>query len=910
MQPFSNGVSKWKSETVLNLRQPEPSSHNLNLISPTQKKTPLPQASPEPHLTFPRSFKVPPPTPVRTSSIPSAEKESSPKDEQFPKMVPHNRPSLPPNFGTQPEVTVHSEGNAKDKPTLETLFAKPSLLVTEPESSKLTVDVNGSPTSQQNCVVQKEQSPQQEMVKDSSQKLAISPAQETELPSPDSASLADGDWKERSNLDKLKNELSVLLSSSYRKDDRQLDKPAIPKIKASVTDSSQLNTNELQQSKSVVTGLQSPARTEGELKEKTSTNVPSVGKAFTSDVSSTPDNKSTTNQANCIIKLKNELEALLSPSKDGGPPLALVNLRHNPETKKQVTLQFGGNQINGGEFRLSKSTECQNTSVSDVTEKEPKIPSVPFGNPTPDNSCKPPAPPPKPKDALLLPASPRAASPLQTPSMDFSHLQYQTHRSRFNSTESLPAASSSQTAGDGPASTNNNENQRDSTEHMTSDTHTLSRNAQQTNSDVLFHPVTGEKVERGSPMALLLAAQQRAQKSKSSGSTSRRNSYLSEKPHFKLSERLPNSDHSETGSSTIYYNDSKPNSVMVIPKSPQREFFGGSERKQHNGANTSDSKVWGLPELEQRAQNSQLVSSGSEQCRNVQKLRSNDSRSLSTSNRDGSSILVRGLLDSSHLKQQDHHSMPDTSLNSLSIPQSHTSSNTNELEEEFHYEIIPPPPEFSNEASGVPGGSSNGQRNNEGLNISNNQAADKQLKFNYSSYNYGNGYSLTSKPTLESSRMPSGYSHHYTGGTYSANYLSRCANSRPLIKKRLYMTESDGSYVRPAMSSRSMSTPSCYGHNTTTYNSSQSMEGIRRVNSAHRNVPSNVQGRRVSLELPGKMLIYNNVANEAKFKGQNGEYAAASVSGRYVPLAIHTRVMGYTMKSKCRPVSDIFVGKC
>uniref|UniRef100_A0A8D2KYS6 Chromosome 6 open reading frame 132 n=1 Tax=Varanus komodoensis TaxID=61221 RepID=A0A8D2KYS6_VARKO len=801
--PFSNGVSKWKSETVLNLRQPDSTPHNLNHVSPTtptQKVSQVPQHNPDPHLTFPRSLKIPPPTPVRTSSISSGEKESKPKDEQLPKMIPHSRPPLPANFTVRSAAMVDSEGDDRSKATLE----KPSIFITESESTKLTSGTNTG---------------------------------KTELPSPDCASSNDdgdaddddhddGDdgsdndnWKERANLDKLKHELSALLSSSCRKEDRQLDRTVLPKTKTNIMDSNQATTDESKQTKSVLRSPQPTAGTKNEKKEKIPSNTPSPNKDPTNDVVSIPNNKVSPIQANCVLKFKDELEALLSPSKDGGPPLALANLRHNPEPKKQITLQFGGSHINGGESKLQKPTGNQNNPTLEVTERAPKTPSVSSDHLPCDKAYKPPPSPLKPKNELLVPSAPSPASsgpasPARTasPSMDFSLLQYKTHRTRFGSVDSLASAASSQTAEDGPVSTNNNENRRDSAEHVSSVTSPLSEKG---NSDILIHPVTGEKVEKGSPMALLLAAQQRAQRGRVSAQASRQNSCLSEKPLLKLSEKLHNNSQSETGLSAIYFSDSKPNSVTVIPKSPQKESVAG--RKPHNG----------------------------------------ESQNLASSNRHGPSILVQGLLESSRLKQQGSHSVPKTPLHSQTAPENHTVPNNDELEGDFDYEIIPPPPEFSNGAKGLPDGSSN------------------------------NSYSLALNSSLENNTRPDGYSHHYSGGSYSPSYLSCYSSSRPLIKKRLYVTETEGSYGRAAMSSRSMSTPSSYGPNTMAFNT-QAMEGMRRVNSAHRNVPNSAQGRRVSLELPGKMVTYNNSASDAKYKGQNGEYSmSTAAAARYVPVALN-----------------------
>uniref|UniRef100_A0ACB8F5M9 Uncharacterized protein n=2 Tax=Sphaerodactylus townsendi TaxID=933632 RepID=A0ACB8F5M9_9SAUR len=898
--PLSNGVYKWKSECVLNLREPYDGSHNPDLTVPPSPT----QTSPDPHQTFPRSLKVPPPTPVRSSSIPSGDKEPSPRDEQAPKIVPHSRPALPPNCTIRTAATVHLEGEAGQKTPLEKQMMEKPVFITEPGTPKPTPKYNGFSASPLKHEVQKELVSQQAILKDCSQKPVTPHAEEPELPSPDWAPSDDEEWKERSNLDKLKHELSALLSSSYRKEDRQLEKAVVPKSKASITDSGQVSLEELKQAKPSITSPQSPAGPDSERKEKISGNAPSAGRVLTDNINSNPDNKSTSMQVNCVLKFKNELEALLSPTKDGGPPLALANLKHNPEPKKQITLQFGGS-----ESKTPKPTINQNTPISEVTEKEPEISSASTNNSPAENICKPPASPLKLKPELLVPAaslsaSSGTASPVRPFSMDLSHLQYKTHRTRFASTDSLSSVTSSQTAEDGAINTNNNENQRDSINHRYSETPAVIRNSEQLNSNVLIHPVTGEEVERGSPMALLLAAQQRAQRGRRSASASRQNSSSSERPQFKLSEKLLNSSQSETMSSTIYYNDSKPNTVRVVPKGSQRESLAASESRQSNGVSPSDNKVWGFSDLGQKEHKLQLFSSTSEQSRDLHTFRESESQNLPPSNECHGSVLVPERLESSHIKQQGSSSMSDTPLCSLTQSQIHTSNN--EVEGGFSYEIIPPPPEFSNDDCGVTEVSSKGERMPKDFHTSvDDQASDEQVHFNNSSYTYGNSYSRKSKPALENSGRPSGYSHHYLGGSYPASYLSSYSDSRPLIKKRLYVSEPDGSYDRQAISTRIVNTPSSYSHNTMTY-SSQFMDGMRR-NSTHRN--SNAQGRRMSLEVPGKMVTYNNAASDAKYKGQNGEYSTSTGRPSHENLHYGGTANTFTVRPGTRqPISYAYQG--
>ncbi|XP_015676830.1 uncharacterized protein C6orf132 homolog [Protobothrops mucrosquamatus] len=806
-QLFSNGVSKWKSETVLNIHNPSLNSP----ATPIHKELPqLPQSIPDPHLTFPKSLKVPPPTPMRTSSIFSGDKDSSPK-KHFPRMTPDSHSPLLPTV--QSATIVHSEAEARAKTNTE----KHSALVTESKTSDSKI-----------CPLKKQQN------------LSWSTEERTEFSSPGYSSSDDDIWNERCNLDKLKNELSTLLFSTCRKEDRPTEKITFSKSKGTDIDINNVTTDEFKLVKHDVKKTRLSQRAENEKKEKKCANN-SPTKSFTKDTFSTAD-KFPTTQGNCAMKLKEELEALLSPVKEGGPPFAIANLRHNPETRKQVTLQFSGNKVNNGELKFP-------TAKLEGTEKEPTMPSASV------HTCRPPVSSLKSKSEHLAPATSSSSNsettlPTQTasPSKDLS-LQYKTHRSKSDSVDSLVSATSSQATYDGLSSSSINENQRDFTGNMPSTTAKLSRNAEQLSSDVLFHPVTGEKVEKGSPMALLLAAQLRANRGKCSASASQNNSSLLEKPQLKSN----NSSQSENGLSTIYYSNSKPNTIKVVPKSPHKDLLAESESKQCNGSSASNNNIRSLSGQSENMP--QIFSDATEQCRSTLKFReTNESQSLS-SNKCDSPILLQNS-NSSHLKQQDPLSRSEIPFHFFPPPQNHTVKN--DEVEGFNYEIIPPPPEFSNDTSEIPKLSSD------------TQISDMQLNFNNSSYNYGNSYSLTSAV-----QRPSDYSHHYPGDSYTSNYLSSCSNSRPLIKKRLYLSETDDLYSRTAMPARNMSIPNSYGYN------SSAVEGIHRANYSHRNNPNSTQGRRVSLEIPGKIITYNTSVNDVQYKSQNGDYSTNAIaSGR------------------------------
>ncbi|XP_011842287.1 PREDICTED: uncharacterized protein C6orf132 homolog [Mandrillus leucophaeus] len=173
--------------------------------------------------------------------------------------------------------------------------------------------------------------------------------------------------------------------------------------------------------------------------------------------------------------------------------------------------------------------------------------------------------------------------------------------------------------------------------------------------ELLRHPVTGEVVERGSPMALLLAARQRAQKGRPGGAALGRSS-------------LPGSlrDHShqaEVSSDSIFHSQGRPNSFTVVPKLPKEaedspltteipNKWGTRPGRDAEGTEPSRRHNWTKPEPQAPV----------------------------AWERAATSNLPQG------------HPLPK----SFSSPPS-PSYKREEEEEEFNFEVIPPPPEFSND---------------------------------------------------------------------------------------------------------------------------------------------------------------------------------------------------------------------
>ncbi|XP_038236287.1 uncharacterized protein C6orf132 homolog [Dermochelys coriacea] len=921
--PTSNGVSKWKSETVLNMRQTDAredaSASSLTVPTPpaSRRKEESPTKSiPEPHLTFPRSLKVPPAAPVRTSSISMEEKDSCEEDGPISRQ-PRTRPPLPPSFTIRPAAKVHLAGEAEQKSTLDRqIVTKPVRQITEPASPRPGSDCGKGTNfnSHQSSLSEAANVPLEKAEKDLGPKSELPAAEEEpDEPSPDYTS-SDDDWKEPSNLNRLKQELSVLLSSSSKREERQLDKSITARPTNSITDhasNDRFSSVGSKQAKPTLKDPQLPAGGESERKEKIPTNSLTT-KENSSSVFSAPGNKPTSTQANSVMKFRNELEALLSPTKEGKPPTGVTNHRHSPCTNR-VTLNSGSSQTNSGDSRLSKpvANQLPPTAASVEVEKMQEDPKTPIAltsnktleklNPVPgyllsDHIRKSPDPPQKPKDQLFVLASSslssrEATSPTQTsgPHTDFSLVQYKTHRAKTSSTDSVSSLTPFQTVEEGPVSTNKHDAERGTNlcsaekPGVPSQPSSSSMNADQEDDDALIHPVTGEKVEKGSPMALLLAAKQRAQRGRQSAS--RQNSYLSKKHPLKPSEKSSSGSSSQSGSglTNFYFSESKPYSFVVVPKSPQKASPALLKGKQHDGMVTPEGKALGFSEPGQRAYKPLSFSSTSEQSQSMQKTSAGEFQSLSKPERFGASSLVQGLLESSHLRLQDLPPKPDLPLYALSSPPSSLPKEEEENGEKFDYEIIPPPPEFSNDSNRVEDASSNVAESCRDPSFPDySQPWERQQNIRRPSYSYGNSYALPSKMAPDSSTRTSGFSQHYPGGSYSTGPPVCHPDSRPLIKKRLYVSEPDRSYTRTSTSSRNVSTPVTYGHNIVGYGS-QAAEGMCWVSSTHRSTPSSTQGRRMSLDPPGKTMSYSNTMNNAKYKGQNGDYSGASAAATSRP---------------------------
>lgn len=303
--------------------------------------------------------------------------------------------------------------------------------------------------------------------------------------------------------------------------------------------------------------------------------------------------------------------------------------------------------------------------------------------------------------------------------------------------------------------------------------------------EFLRHPVTGEVVERGSPMALLLAVRQRAQKGRPRGAALDRSS---------LPGSLRGHSQPEAGSDNTLYREGLPNSFTVVPKVP-------SQWKPQPGRDLEDTE----PSRRHRWTKA-------------------EPQGPAAWEKSAPSNVPQG------------HMLPK----SFSSP---PSPHKKEEEEEFNFEVIPPPPEFSNDPQPpVPALQYLGPR-----------ASPPRHNFSDSgpSSDAGSARTFSRFPTDAGSAGGTGGLDRFSGG------------SRSLIKKRLYVGEPHRSPGPPrGGTGRSLSTPNCFGPPPGGPFAAPGCPEMRRVNSAGRAPPGGLHALKMSLEGAAR--------GEAKYKAPGG----------------------------------------
>ncbi|XP_008567152.1 PREDICTED: uncharacterized protein C6orf132 homolog [Galeopterus variegatus] len=733
-------VTKWKSEVALNGRQPE-TPRTSPPRSPAEPKRNSLGPNPEPHLTFPRSFKVPPPTPVRTSSIPVQEVQGALPVEEGATKKASSRLPLPPSFHIRPASQVYpdrapepdcpgelravapasprlSQSQSQTNEQTETPPPAPPLPPIAPPLPPPAPPL--PPPAPPLPSAEKAAPPAAGFMKSTkSSSPALKP--KPKPPSPeDTASSAPVDWRDPSQMEKLRNELAAYLCGS-RREDRFLSHKPGPSVafqgKEGKKDPSlpekepPLNLPEKEIPPDVPE--KRPCSSLPEKEASASLTLPPVD--YIHQDSPTPS----------VWQIRNELEARLSSSTEKDVRPSIGSLPPKPRLEGERIFENGADN---GKFSkpiaknppLLSTTPLSTTPVQSKTipgsAAPPKAtlgPAMPGLTPPPKATPGPPMPgsatplkampgpgaPPKaipgpairstttalpitssqlmmgndlvpagqweklecqavavptqpeaegpPSEATRLPTRGALSSPALPPKMSRGREEvrflYKPHRSQNSPSREvavvIPTLARGEAAGLGePVEVKEPQG-------LPAKPPASAQSAD----ELLRHPVTGEVVERGSPMALLLAARQRAQKGRFGGAAQGRSS-------------LPGSlrGHSsqpEAGYDSFFYSQGRPNSFTVVPKLPKEA--------EKDSWLTSSAQPWRDPE-------------------STEPRRHNCSKAGPQGpvawERPAPSNLPQGRL------------LPKSS----SSPPS-PSYKREEEAEEFSFEVIPPPPEFSND---------------------------------------------------------------------------------------------------------------------------------------------------------------------------------------------------------------------
>uniref|UniRef100_G1QY05 Uncharacterized protein n=1 Tax=Nomascus leucogenys TaxID=61853 RepID=G1QY05_NOMLE len=703
------GVTKWKSDVALNGRQAE-ATRASPPRSPAEPKGSALGPNPEPHLTFPRSFKVPPPTPVRTSSIPVQEAQEAPRKEEGATKKAPSRLPLPPSFHIRPASQVYPDRAPEPDCPGELKAAAPASSRLGQSQSQADERAGTPPPAPPLPPPAPPLPPPAPPLPPAApplpcaQKAAHPPAGFTKTlkssspalkpkpnpPSPeDRASSAPVDWRDPSQMEKLRNELAAYLCGSRREDRFLSHRPGPTLAPQSKEGKKGPHLPEKETPLSLPAKDPPPGVPEKSLGGSSLTETEAAPSLTLPPVDYIPQDSSTPS----VRQIRNELEARLSSSAEKEAKPSIGSLPPKP-------------RLEGG--RIFENRADNDKLSKPVATLGPATPLKATSGPaTPPKATSGPATPPK---ATSGPAIPSTATTLPTTTSQLMAEKDSGSAGQPEKPASQEVSTPSQARGEGSPS----EATRLPTQGARSSPalppktspgggevpclykphchqSSLSREvavvmptlakggaagpgepvevkeppglpakppaSAQPTDELLRHPVTGEVVERGSPMALLLAARQRAQKGRPGGAALGRSS-------------LPGSlrDHShqaEASSDSIFHSQGTPNSFTVVPKLPK-------EAEKDSPLTTEIPNKWG-PRPGRDAE-------GTEPSRRHNWTKPEPQAPVAWE-RAAPSKLLQG------------HPLPK----SFSSPPSPSNKREEEEEEEFNFEVIPPPPEFSND---------------------------------------------------------------------------------------------------------------------------------------------------------------------------------------------------------------------
>ncbi|KAF5929718.1 hypothetical protein HPG69_002441 [Diceros bicornis minor] len=877
------GVTKWKSEVALSGRQPEP-PRTSPPRSPTEPDGCPLGPKPDSHLTFPRAFKVPPPTPVRTSSIPVQEGQGAPPEEEGAARKAPSRLPLPPSFHIRSASQVYPDKAPEPDHPGELRAAAPAsprLGQSHPKSSSPAPKPKPTPLSPE-----------------------------------DTASSVPVDWRDPSQMEKLRSELAAYFCGSRREDRLVSHRPG-PTVASQGKEGKKgpsLPEKEAPPSlpeKEIPPSV--PEKSPRSLPEKATTSLTLPPVDYIPQDAPTPS----------VRQIRNELEARLSSSAEKEAKPSIGSLPPKPRLEGGRLFE---NRANNGRF--SKPATPGPTTPGPATPPKatpgpstpgpatpPKAtpglstpgPAIPL-NATPGPATPGPATPPKstpgpttpalatplkatpgpatlskftagsatpgpatPPKAMAGPAIPSAVPTLPTTSCQLIAEKNLVPAGQWEKREPQECAVPSQPEADRRPSEASNpptggalsspalppkispgqeevtlpykphRGQNSPSREAAMVMPTMARGeaagsgepvgvkepqglpakppaSAQPADELLRHPVTGEVVERGSPMALLLAARQRAQKGRSGGAALSRSS-------------LPGSirGHSsqpEANSDSIF-SEGRPNSFTVVPKLPKE-----AEKDPQLAWSTQPT----VPN--QWKPQSRRDPQGTEPSHGHRWTKAEPQAPVAWE-RAAPSNLPQGRL------------LPKSFSSPPSPP-----SKREEEEKEFSFEVIPPPPEFSNDPEPpTPALQYLGRRGSPPRN-------------NFSDLRQPLDAGPVASAPCGFSRFPADARYSGAGGPERSS-----GGGRSLIKKRLYVGESHCSPGLPrGGTGRSLSSPNCFGPQPGGPFRAPGGPEVRRVGSAGRAPPGGLHARKPCLEGAAR--------GEAKYKGPGGDYGFAPATGR------------------------------
>ncbi|OCT91575.1 uncharacterized protein C6orf132 homolog [Xenopus laevis] len=400
------------------------------------------------------------------------------------------------------------------------------------------------------------------------------------------------------------------------------------------------------------------------------------------------------------------------------------------------------------------------------------------------------------------------------------------------------------------------------------------------NESAFNHPVTGEKVDECSPMALLMAAKKRAQK----GSRSIERSNL---PKVSVSNGVVLS------SLTSHNSDiNNPKTFVVVPRDETTQqallkgsssylndsgtvsFLGSSTDKYENNLEWIDQ---GQPKPTVSIQMFDSQHPSEDNTRRWSILNSSSTNKI----QDSLSPQIKVI----HPIAKNNISPKVEKFNISSFPSSSPVLGTND---EMGYKMIPPPAQFMNNPT-VPNMSIHNTEQKERSFIYGNNIISDYSKPSYEQ-NYKSNQTIISQTINSRDRYLD--DHSITG-------LSRDSHKGSLIKKRLYMPEPETSINYGKTSTlRSAALPTPYSHRLPQTSPTMVFDP-RRTNSTTRYL---AQGRRVSTE---NLIRAVPSQSDMKYNAQNPEYPASR------PSRPQTSYQGLTFSVRPgtrQPISNTYQG--